>query len=98
MEVNLRALQERARESDALRRFHEVGGLLRGQGNSSGEDAVEWLKALCRELSIPPLSAHGVTREHSEELVEKAQKASSMKGNPIRLTSTELAEILERAI
>jgi alcohol dehydrogenase class IV len=39
-----------------------------------------------------------VTLEELPELIEKASVSSSMQGNPIRLTSDEMGEILARAL
>jgi alcohol dehydrogenase class IV len=49
-------------------------------------------------LRIPPLGAYGIQSDNVPALVESAAKASSMKGNPIALTTDEMAEILTRAI
>jgi alcohol dehydrogenase class IV len=98
MQANLQALRMRAPESDPLRRFDEVARLLTGNAHAAAGDAVTWLHALCRDLEVPPLRHYGVAATHCEELVGKAGKASSMKGNPIVLTAEELTEILMRAI
>ena len=92
-EVNIAALQSRAPESSALRRFGEAGRLLAGS-----ESLPQWLAALVADLGIPPLRDYGVTEKDVPTLVEKAQAASSMKANPIVLTSVELTEILQRAL
>jgi alcohol dehydrogenase class IV len=45
---------------------------------------------------VPPLSEFGFAEKDFPEAVAKAQRASSMKGNPIPLTDDELLEILTR--
>ena len=97
MEVNVRALRERAPESRALERYGEISRLLTGQPHATADDGARWVAALCRRLEIPPLAAWGVTAADFESLVEKASQASSMKANPIVLTRAELREILTRA-
>jgi alcohol dehydrogenase class IV len=97
MDVNVRALRQRAPESDALRRYHEVGRILTGKPQAGAEDAVEWTSEICRRLAIPPLRTYGVRPRDFDVLVEKAAKASSMKANPIVLTPGELTEIITRA-
>jgi alcohol dehydrogenase class IV len=92
-EVNLRALRARAPESDALRRYEEAARLFDGS-----RDPVPFLAALVREFGIPPLAAYGLTAGDVPVLVEKASQASSMKGNPIKLTEEELREIAARAL
>jgi alcohol dehydrogenase class IV len=54
--------------------------------------------ALCRKLEIPPLRAYGVTGADIPDLVAKAAHASSMKGNPITLTSDELRQIVSASL
>jgi alcohol dehydrogenase class IV len=72
--------------------------LLTGQPDTTAEDGVTWLKELCVTLDIQPLSAYGISPADLPEIVSRAQKASSMKGNPIKLTENELKEILEKAL
>jgi alcohol dehydrogenase class IV len=97
IEVNVRALRQRAPDSDALRRYHEVGRILTGNPQAGAEEAVEWISGICRRLAIPPLRIYGVRPQDFAVLVEKAAKASSMKANPIVLTPGELTEIITRA-
>lgn len=97
MEVNLRALRERAPGSPALRRYEEVARLLTGQPQATADDGVRWVQALCAELGIQPLRAWGVRPEHFELLSGRAAAASSMKANPVALTAEELHDILQRA-
>jgi alcohol dehydrogenase class IV len=94
MNVNVRALRQRAPDGEALRRYDEVARLLTGNPQASAADAVEWIAEICCRLKIPPLRTYGVRPEDFGVLVEKAAKASSMKANPIVLTSEELSEIL----
>jgi alcohol dehydrogenase class IV len=56
------------------------------------------VSGLCRRLEIPPLRSYGVRDIDIPELVEKAAKTSSMKGNPIVLTAEEMSEIALRAL
>ena len=61
-------------------------------------DGVAWVRELCADLAIPSLATFGVTQAEIPEVVAKAQKASSMQGNPIVLTVEELTQILQQAI
>jgi alcohol dehydrogenase class IV len=97
MEANVRALQERAKDSEVIRRFDEVAQILTGNSKAMAADGVEWIQQLCRRLAIPPLEEFGLQEAEFPVVVEKAQKASSMKGNPITLTKEELGEILQKA-
>ncbi len=97
MEVNLRALRLRAPASPALQRYDEVARILTGNENAGANDGVIWVRELCALLQIPRLRAYGIKAEDVPGVCEKAAVASSMKGNPIPLTSAETQEILERA-
>ncbi len=98
MEINIRALRARAPGSKALCRYGEIARILTGDPHAEPEAAVAWVHDLCARLAIPPLGAYGVTHAHAPELVEKAAKASSMKGNPISLDRAEMTEMIARAI
>ena len=97
MEMNLRALRERQPSNPVLGRFEEVARMLTGAPTAGPEQGIEWLHKLVNDLRIPRLRLYGITPAHTNELVEKAAKASSMKANPIALTAAELAMTLERA-
>lgn len=97
MEANLRALRARQPRHEALRRYQEAARLLTGRPEAEAEDGAAWVRALCDTLAIPPLSAYGMSADDIPSVVEKAKQASSMKGNPIILTDSELTSILERA-
>lgn len=97
VEINAEALRARAPHGDALKRYDTIARLLTGQPHATAEDAVWWLTELCARLEIPPLRAYGIEDAHLPELVAKAAKASSMKGNPIELTAEELTEMVSRA-
>jgi len=98
MEVNIRALRGRRPGSETLRRYDEVAQLLTGDPRATADDGVTWVSELCEVLEIEPLRAYGVKPSHFPALVEKAAAASSMKGNPILLSQSELREILERCL
>lgn len=98
VEVNLRALRERKPDSDALRRCDEVARRLTGNPATLAADGVRWLHELVRDLSIPSLRTYGLQPADRTEVVEKAAKSSSMKGNPLPLSSRELEEIFDRAL
>lgn len=98
MAVNVRALQERLPGSETLRRYDEIGRILTGNGSAIADDGVVWVQELCRALQIPSLASYGVIPEDLAVLIEKASVASSMQGNPIKLTPDEMREILTRAL
>jgi alcohol dehydrogenase class IV len=98
MRINLRALDERLPDSEALHRYDSVARLLTGSTAATAVDGIKWVSELCRALQVPGLSAYGVTEKDCAVLVEKAAKASSMKANPISLTQEELTEALQAAL
>jgi alcohol dehydrogenase class IV len=95
MEVNVRALEKQQPQGDALQRYSEVARLLTGKSGASAMEGSAWVRELCGELDVPPLREYGFRREDFSDFIEKASRASSMKGNPVSLTSEELREILE---
>lgn len=98
MEANIQALEARMPGSPALERYAEAARLLTGDEMANAMDGVEWATRLVAELNIPRLGAYGLRADQLDEVVEKSQGASSMKGNPLVLTPEELHGILERAI
>lgn len=94
--VNLRAVRERGSQ-DALLRLTELAVLLTGSVDAEPEDVADWVAELTRALQIPGLTAHGLTATDTPEVVAAAQRASSMRGNPLDLTDAEVREILDRA-
>jgi alcohol dehydrogenase class IV len=98
VEMNVRALRARAPDSPALARYGEVARILTGRSDARAEDAASWLPMLVDDLAIPKLATYGVKDGDIARVVEKAKRASSMKGNPIELTDEELTEVLSAAV
>jgi len=98
LEVNLRALRERAPGSAVAARFDDLSRWVTGSAEATAEDGLAWFRDLCRALAVRGLSAFGMTRADVPALVERAKAASSMRANPIALGDGELAEIAERSL
>jgi len=98
MAANLQALRVRSPDSETLKRYDEVARLVTGNASAEADEGVHWIAELVRDLRIPGLSAYGISSQHTDELVAKAEQASSMKANPIQLMSSELAAVLEAAL
>lgn len=98
IEMNLRALKAQGLENPTLNRYAEAARIVTGNSKASSQDLVEWVKELCQSLHILRLSELGITQSDIPAIVENARIASSMKSNPINLTSEELFEILEMAL
>lgn len=98
MSANITALGKRDPGSGALQRYTEIARLLTGQSSASAADGVKRVADLLKELEMPGLTAYGVVEQDADEMVEKAVKASSMKGNPIALTREELRSAFVAAL
>jgi alcohol dehydrogenase class IV len=96
--ANVAALTAREPSNPALGRAGEVARLLTGNREAVARDGVEWLEALTADLRIPRLSAWGAGSGDIPAVVEQAARSSSMKANPILLTTEELASVFDRAL
>lgn len=97
MAVNVQALQARQPESEILQRYNEVAQILTDHPQAMAGDGVKWVQELVQALHVPGLSTYGLITTDFPTVIEKSAVASSMQGNPIKLTTEEMAEILARA-
>jgi alcohol dehydrogenase class IV len=98
MEANIKALGSRQPGHPALSRYVEIARILTGAQDASAYDGLKWTYELVNDLHIPRLSAYGMTQQDFPAAVQKTQKASSFKGNPILLSEAELTGILVKAL
>jgi alcohol dehydrogenase class IV len=98
MEANIAALETRQPEHPALHRYAEIAQILTGEKDATAVDGARWTSELVGLLNIPRLSTYGMRAEDFPEAVQKTQKASSFKGNPVMLDEDELMRILNKAI
>lgn len=98
MEANVRALQDRAPDSPALTRYREVAAILTGSSGAEVAEGVAWIQVLGSELAVPGFADYGMRESDLAEIVAKAMPSSSMKGNPISLTESELTAVLAQAL
>ena len=98
MQANVAALRARAPNSASLLRFAEVARVLTGVATASIADGIAFVEELARALLVPGLASYGLQSADIPSVVAKAERASSMKGNPITLTTAELSQVLERAL
>ena len=107
MEANVAAL--RAMEPDAtagpatagatLRRYVEVGGMLTGEwGADAIEAGVDWVRDRVKQFGLGGLTRYGVRADDLPDLAQRAEEASSMKGNPVTLDRATLLRMLKRAL
>jgi alcohol dehydrogenase class IV len=107
MQANVQALRNRIADvgenldpeaASVLARFDEIGRILTGKNTADASDGVVWVGELCLALGLPGLRRHGLSTVDFPIVIERARKASSMQGNPVKLSDDELAAILTRAI
>ena len=97
MEVNIRVLKEQ-KQNQSLAKYVEVAHILTGNPDAKIENGIKWAEEMVKALKISSLSAFGLSSSDFPVLVEKAKKASSMKGNPVALNNQQLTEILEKSV
>jgi alcohol dehydrogenase class IV len=95
MKTNLKALRSRQPDSPSITRYEEIAQMVCGKEDARAEDGLEFIQHLCDKLEIRSLGEYGLQSEDFSTLVLMAQKSSSMRGNPIGLTDSELTGILE---
>jgi len=98
MAVNVKALGSRGSAPGATDRYDEVARLITGIPAARAADGIAWVRSLCKQLKIKPLGAYGIEERDFTDIVDKACKASSMKGNPIKLNKEELLKTLQTAL
>lgn len=83
----------------ALRnRFDELAAILTDNPDATAADGVGWVRRLAETLRIPGLARYGLTESAVDDLVDKAGRSSSIRGNPVDLTPETLAEVVRRAL
>lgn len=95
IETNMEALESRDPENPARGKFEELQHML-------GDDAAYCpglrIREICMSMMVPGLRDYGISPSDIPAIVEKAKRASSMKGNPVMLTDEELTDILEASL
>jgi alcohol dehydrogenase class IV len=98
IEANVRALWSGPPGHSALGRYAEVAQLLTGQPGASIEDGLAWIRETTTLLAIPGLAAFGIGPQHADDVAAKASRSSSMAGNPVTLSHSDLRAILLQAL
>ena len=97
MEANIRTLRGGGL-NPALERYTEVGRLLTDEPGATAEDGVLFVRRLCSDVGIRGLEVLGLEEDAMPDMARKAARASSMRGNPVKLEHDELMNILRRAV
>jgi alcohol dehydrogenase len=99
--TNIRALKDRAPESEALKKYAAVGRMFACQKSLDDDAAREALLGIIQawsgRLRMPPLSHYGVEEGDIERIVA-ASRGNSMQTNPVKLTDNEIAEVVRRRL
>ncbi len=98
MKANVKALSKRRTDDRTLKKYKKIAVICTGNDNADEKEGIEWIASLCEKLDIPGIADFGMTEEEIPNAAEKAEKASSMKGNPVKLTRKELESILSSAM
>ena len=102
MSANVTALRQSDVHHPALTRYATLGRTL--TANSTLDDStaiqadIDFAQTLCRNLQIPTLRPFGLTESAFPAIIALAQKSSSMRYNPTRLSDQSLASILRQAL
>ncbi|MBN1267427.1 MAG: iron-containing alcohol dehydrogenase [Anaerolineales bacterium] len=91
-------LAEKQENQPVLERLTELAVLLTGQIDAAPMDGYQKIYDLTRFLNIGGLATHGLTSQDFDEVIQKAKKSSSMKGNPVTMENTSLETILKSAL
>lgn len=97
MEANIRAAVDRD-ELATITRYGEVARMLTGDPGASPDDGVARVRHFVAVMKIPTLRAAGLSPADFDRVIPLAKKASSMKGNPVELSDSELRAILDAAL
>jgi alcohol dehydrogenase class IV len=98
MMTNISALRIHTSKHPVLERYARIGKLLSGDPSATPETGIKWIHNFCLHAEIKPLSSLGLVEYQFEDIIEKALKASSMKGNYITLSEDELRNILQMSM
>jgi len=98
VEANVRTLRSVDPGDPALSRYTEAARLLTGRPTASIEYGVAWIRETIAQLAIPGLATFGIGPEHADDIAAKAAVSSSMQGNPIALSRSELKAIVLQAL
>jgi alcohol dehydrogenase class IV len=98
MAANVQALRSRQPGHPALDRYTEAAQLVTGRPGASIEDGLAWIRETVTLLGVPGLAAFGVRPQHADDVAAKAAKSSSMQGNPVALSDSDLRAIFLQSL
>jgi len=98
IEANVRALRSGPAGHPALDRYAEAAQLLTGRPAATIEDGLAWIRETVTLLAVPGLATFGVRPDQAGEIAAKAAGSSSMQGNPVALSDSDLRAIVLQAL
>lgn len=97
LSVNFELMSKKGNDNDSLIRFTKLSQILTGKSAASSQNAIGWIRDLCKKLDIKGLSSLGVKKDDFKNIVPKAVVSSSMKKNPVTLNEDALHRILDES-
>jgi alcohol dehydrogenase class IV len=97
-EANVRALRSGPAGHPALGRYTEAARLLTGNPAASIEDGLTWIRETVSLLAVPGLAGFGIGPQDAAGIAAKAASSSSMQGNPVTLTHSDLSAVVRQAL
>lgn len=98
MKANIAALLKSYTNHPIIERYSKIGQILTNNPSATAEMGVDWIRNFKRYAGIQPLSTYGLTEKVFDHIIDKALDSSSMKGNPVILSTDELRNILKRSL
>jgi alcohol dehydrogenase class IV len=96
--ANVRALRSGPAGHPALDRYTEAARLLTGKPAASIGDGLAWIRETVSQLAVPGLAAFGIGPQHAGDIAAKAAGSSSMQGNPVALSHSDLIAAVRQAL
>lgn len=96
VEMNIKLIDSLNTEhrQDLTERLSRIAEIFLANGNSNYHKLPDYFYNLKRDFSIRSIEEMGVEKKDWKTLIEKSMKASSMKGNPVKLSHEQLEAIL----
>jgi alcohol dehydrogenase class IV len=97
-EANVAALRSGPADDRVLGRYAEAARLITGKPAASIEDGLGWIRETITLLAVPRLGTFGIRPQDADDIAAKAARSSSMQGNPVTLSHSDLVAIIRQAI
>ena len=98
-ELNITRLAQLGSTNDTvLEKYRKIAVILTRDSTAQPGDGVDFIKKLAMTMELSMLKKPGLDGFGCKELAEKALASSSIKGNPVKLTSKEILALVEDQI